>query len=787
MKVSHFRSWRISCAVALAGFLVLGSGRATVAQTNNWIGSGSGDWESPEWSLGLPAAGEDIFITNAGTKTIVIEPSTVQNYPHTLTVNSLTLSAPEGSANTLFLNYAGLVTPLRMQNLSVGGNSAVEMDGSALAVSNGLFLDGTFLENNSSVVTIRGVNYGPNPGGFNIGFDDAARYTLLGGSLSAYTEDVGVSYPSTFDQEAGTNTIAFLSLDFNGSLTVHEGSEYDLNGGEFDGMLQILASGTFKMAGGFYNASAMWIDGNFIQSGGMVTNAGSGGMNLPIPIFLGHTPGASGNALQTGGTNYQAGITLGSETPALNGDSGQNLATGNGNYTLSNGWLHTGSVSIWSNGTMEQSGGVNVISGPLSLQGSIYIASGYPDNIVINRSTSASYVLDNGFLSVSNLTLGVQGGFSQNGGTNIVAGDLNYTDVETYLGGNGGVLTAVSGVYSMGGGLLSVSNISGSGSYYMTGGQVLAQNVSCNFTQTGGTNQAVNVSGSYSLSGGLLSARNISGGFSESGGLVVASNFLVNGGNYFRHYNGTCSVPLVTLDNGTWQEWGSSARLGKLLLGAGTNSMIQIQLPAFSSSVQFADSSGVTWSNTGVLTIVNWNGSLAGHGTNIIVFGTNANGLTAQQLSQIQFANPVGLPLGYYLAKFLPSGEIVPGSPNYAETAPAPFFAGEAALGSGWFYLATSPQNVFGYYNLNNFPYIYHLDMGWEYFFDANNAAHGGYFYDFSDSTFFYTEPGLFPYVYDFKVNAWMYYAPKSGTSDHYTSNPRWFYNLSTKTWGNHL
>jgi hypothetical protein len=94
---------------------------------------------------------------------------------------------------------------------------------------------------------------------------------------------------------------------------------------------------------------------------------------------------------------------------------------------------------------------------------------------------------------------------------------------------------------------------------------------------------------------------------------------------------------------------------------------------------------------------------------------------------------------------------------------------------------------VFGYYNLNNFPYIYHMDMGWEYFVDANNATHGGYFYDFADGVFFYTEPGMFPYLYDFSANTWMYYAPQSGTPDRYTSNPRWFYNLSTQSWSNHL
>jgi hypothetical protein len=93
----------------------------------------------------------------------------------------------------------------------------------------------------------------------------------------------------------------------------------------------------------------------------------------------------------------------------------------------------------------------------------------------------------------------------------------------------------------------------------------------------------------------------------------------------------------------------------------------------------------------------------------------------------------------------------------------------------------------FGYFNTANFPYVLHNDMGWEYFIDANNAGSGGYFYDFTDSAWFYTEPDLFPYIYDFNVNAWLFYLHQGNAPDQYTSNPRWFLNTSTQTWGNHL
>lgn len=124
---------------------------------------------------------------------------------------------------------------------------------------------------------------------------------------------------------------------------------------------------------------------------------------------------------------------------------------------------------------------------------------------------------------------------------------------------------------------------------------------------------------------------------------------------------------------------------------------------------------------------------------------------------------------------------------TFSSVAPAPFFNGEAPLGNDWYYLSPDTNNVFGYVDLIDFPYIFQLDMGWEYFFDAGNAQHGAYFYDFTDGVFFYTQPSLFPYIYDFRANAWMYYSPLSGSPGRYTSKPRWFYNFSTNQWVNHL
>ena len=64
--------------------------------------------------------------------------------------------------------------------------------------------------------------------------------------------------------------------------------------------------------------------------------------------------------------------------------------------------------------------------------------------------------------------------------------------------------------------------------------------------------------------------------------------------------------------------------------------------------------------------------------------------------------------------------------------------------------------------------------MGYEYWFDTANGTGGIYFYDFKSQSFFYTSPSFaFPYLYDFSLNAVLYYYQG-------TSNPRYFFNFDT-------
>ena len=117
-----------------------------------------------------------------------------------------------------------------------------------------------------------------------------------------------------------------------------------------------------------------------------------------------------------------------------------------------------------------------------------------------------------------------------------------------------------------------------------------------------------------------------------------------------------------------------------------------------------------------------------------------------------------------------------------AATAHAAFFAGEAPLANGVYYLQLPNGNAFGYYAYLADPnYIYHFDAGYEYAIDAGDAQGGVYLYDFASAHWWYTSRTFpFPYVYDFTLNALLYYYPDTAQPGRYTRSPRWFFNFGT-------
>ena len=447
--------------------------------TDSWTNSVSGYWEDPYWSLGaLPGAGQTVLFTNAGWKALAIGANTAQNFPQTLTVDSITVSSPTNSFNTLLLNYAGLQTPLTANALTVGSNSAVVMYSSSLHVSNNISIGGAFTQDVSSEVA---------NGNLSVGNVGPAVYNLIGGTLkSSSGEDVGFSFPSTFVQQGGTNDSYVLG--------VHAGSEYDLDEGELIAGDRVIR-GTLKQQGGrmnAYNEGLFRITGNFSQSGG-ICNA----FEMDMPDVVANN--VFGSVLQTGGTNQTSFVNLGYQYPGESDGSG--LFGSGGAYTLSGGALITTASRIAAYGTMEQSGGSHLVGG-LNIGGAIFYYYGRDGILIVNAVGPATYLLEAGMLSAQGIGIAPAGTLAQSGGTNQVAGDIALTGAGNPVG------YGLSGQYQLTGGWLTASNliVSFPATFSQSGGQLLVSNIQLiggSFSQSGG---AVTQSGVLTLAGASWSA-----------------------------------------------------------------------------------------------------------------------------------------------------------------------------------------------------------------------------------------------------------------------------------------
>jgi hypothetical protein len=110
---------------------------------------------------------------------------------------------------------------------------------------------------------------------------------------------------------------------------------------------------------------------------------------------------------------------------------------------------------------------------------------------------------------------------------------------------------------------------------------------------------------------------------------------------------------------------------------------------------------------------------------------------------------------------------------------PPAFFTGEDYLGAGVYYLQFPDTTLFGAYTFATDESLYHYDMGPEAFIPSTNGAI--FFFDFTSGHWWYTSPSAFPFLYDFTLSTWIYYFPDTNRPEHYTTNPRYFGNLTTQ------
>jgi hypothetical protein len=115
-----------------------------------------------------------------------------------------------------------------------------------------------------------------------------------------------------------------------------------------------------------------------------------------------------------------------------------------------------------------------------------------------------------------------------------------------------------------------------------------------------------------------------------------------------------------------------------------------------------------------------------------------------------------------------------------------PLFDGEVLNNNGsGFYTLIFPDAVKFAGTYAYFPNalaIYDTELGEELYFSTFDPSKGIYFYDLNTGDIWYTNPGLYPFFYDFNTNQWLQYQAGSGNG---TKGSRkfyaWTYNFTTK------
>ncbi len=222
---------------------------------------------------------------------------------------------------------------------------------------------------------------------------------------------------------------------------------------------------------------------------------------------------------------------------------------------------------------------------------------------------------------------------------------------------DGANLTASSGVS-----VKASGSLAGSGT--ITGSVNYTSNANSNFGgDIAGANStlSVNTTAKLELSGvnTYRGATTVSQGtLLVSGALQNTASLAISGGATVElaASNAINNAAPITLTNATFKvDSNVTENLGDLTIGEGNSTL---QLGDGGTIVKFADSSMNVWNGT--LTILNWNGSSDGNGSDQIFFGDSAI-LTAYQLADITFKFGTADGIGFESvgATQLSNGEVV--------------------------------------------------------------------------------------------------------------------------------
>ncbi|MCG3148723.1 MAG: hypothetical protein PCFJNLEI_02168 [Verrucomicrobiae bacterium] len=507
MKIRQTISVIAAVVVAIAG---------SHAQNNSYISGSSGIWQTGgNWSLGVAPDGTQtaVFLTNATTKTVTIDSSTPSG---NLTISNLTVSAPVGSENTLFINGNSLEIIRTFTNFARG---FVTVTNGGFHVKNGTVIEGRLDIQQGASMTSTGT--------FLI-----SRATGASGTMTISGGDVRIN-GSGSEMAVGRSGTGWLQVS-NGTLVIQNGSLVvgrQTGGGPGTGTISVnggVVTNTVATTIGSNHGNLLISGGHWVQQADIILGQGGGG-----------APGQGTLSVQ-GGTYQQTSgaMTIGVQSNPQFG----RVIVGGGNLILSG----SGTMIVGSTGQgtlLVTNGHLNV-----SASGGIFVGRGGGTTPGFGTVTVSGGVVTNtaalqfGFIGAS------QGTFIQSGGTWIQQGDVT-------LGAGG---TAVASMIVTGGVLRSTGNVT-LGSATGTAGSLTVGGTGQMFiTNSAGTAQLLvgsSGNGTLTLNGGTLTVNNLrntgNGTILGAGGRVIVTGVFTNTGTLnLSNAHGTFNSTVVNA--GTW-------------------------------------------------------------------------------------------------------------------------------------------------------------------------------------------------------------------------------------------
>ncbi len=503
---------RLTTALGLCAVLLPA---AANAQANSWSNTAAvGFWhDSTNWSLGVAPSSDQtgVFVTNAGTKTVTIDATTSGSHPGTMTVSNLTVGGVGTATNTLFLNNAGLGTPLSiLQSLIVTNGGALSITNSAMIVegAGGIAINGNAALHDGLIVA---TNFQAGQI-FGVGRDGHGEFTARDATVKAVSLRIGFSLLSSFPQGTMTlvdSTVEASDLIIGGAMNSTGTGAVWMTGGSIV-MTNPTSSATFiggLGVGELTISNATWLSsvvtvGRNANGEGTLTIAGGTITNGTLYVADGHKS-ARGEVWMLGGELVvEYSFDVGTQ--------------GIGKMTVSNGTVVADTATV---GSQSGSRGILTLAGGSTTLNSMVFVGG------TGNATGAIW-MTGGRLVVTNATIRIgNGGVGQmtisNGtwlATNVILGSF---------GGSQGTLTVAGGTNIIYAGLtLGTSHCNSTGTVVVSGGSLFVTNATA-------TALLDLESGTLIQSGGLLQFDNLvvtnsCGRFVRTGGKIIKGNLILD-------------------------------------------------------------------------------------------------------------------------------------------------------------------------------------------------------------------------------------------------------------------